>query len=119
VAALEVNLSQVLAARRRDRSFRPPSRFPASTVDLAFVVDDAVPAGAVQRTLRQAAGPVLEEIRVFDVFRAPALGDGKKSLAFNLRFRPADHTLTDEEVGALRQRAIDAVVKAHGAVLRG
>jgi phenylalanyl-tRNA synthetase beta chain len=109
----------VLEARRRERAFGPPSRFPASAVDLAFVVDEAVPAGAVQRTLSEAVGPVLEEIRVFDVFRAPALGDGKKSLAFNLRFRAPDHTLTDQEVGALRRRAIDAVTRAHGAVLRG
>jgi phenylalanyl-tRNA synthetase beta chain len=119
VAAFEVNLSRVLEARRRERVFQAPSRFPASAVDLAFMVDEAVPAGAVQRTLSGAVGPVLEEIRVFDVFRSPALGDGKKSLAFNLRFRAPDHTLTDEEVGALRQRAIDAVVEAHGAVLRG
>jgi phenylalanyl-tRNA synthetase beta chain len=119
VAAFEVNLSLMLRARRRERSFRAPSRFPASAVDLAFVVDEGAPAGDIQRTLCQAAGPVLEEIRVFDVFRSPALGEGKKSLAFTLRFRAPDHTLTDDEVSGLRRRCIDAVAKAHGAVLRG
>ena len=56
---------------------------------------------------------------LFDVFRSDALGAGRRSLAFALRFRAPDRTLTDAEVAALRQRAIDAVVAAHGAELRG
>jgi phenylalanyl-tRNA synthetase beta chain len=119
VAAFEVNLSQVLAARRRERHFQAPSRLPASTIDLAFVVDESIPAGAAERTLREAAGPLCEEVRIFDVFRSPSLGEGRKSLAFALRFRAHDRTLTDEEVGALRQACIEAMAKAHGATLRG
>jgi phenylalanyl-tRNA synthetase beta chain len=53
------------------------------------------------------------------VFRSDALGPDKKSLAFGLRFRAPDRTLTDEEVGGLRQRCIDAMAKEHGAGLRG
>ena len=119
VAAFEVNLSQVLSAGRRERYFQAPSRFPASTIDLAFVLEESVPAGAAQRTLREAAGPLCEEARIFDVFRSPSLGEGRKSLAFALRFRAPDRTLTDEEVGALRQACIEAMAKAHGATLRG
>jgi phenylalanyl-tRNA synthetase beta chain len=58
-------------------------------------------------------------VRLFDVFRSDALGPNKKSLAFGLRFRAPDRTLTDEEVGGLRQRCIDAMAKEHGASLRG
>ena len=119
VAALEVNLSKVLAASRKERRSVTPSRYPASTIDLAFVLDESVPAGAAQRTLAEAAGELLEDIRLFDVFRSDALGPGKKSLAFGLRFRAPDHTLTDEEIGGLRQHGIDAMARQHGASLRG
>jgi phenylalanyl-tRNA synthetase beta chain len=119
VAALEIDLSRVLAAPRKERRSVTPSRFPASTIDLAFVVDEPVPAGAALRTLRSAAGDVLEDVRVFDVFRSDALGANKKSLAFGLRFRAPDRTLTDEDVGKLRQRCIDAMAKEHAASLRG
>ncbi|HKN38558.1 MAG TPA: phenylalanine--tRNA ligase subunit beta [Acidimicrobiia bacterium] len=118
-AALEVNLSQILGATRKERRSVTPSRYPASTIDLAFVLDEPVPAGAAQRTLSTTAGDLLEDVRLFDVFRSEVLGPNKKSLAFGLRFRAPDRTLTDEEVGGLRQRLIDAMAKEHGAVLRG
>jgi phenylalanyl-tRNA synthetase beta chain len=119
VAALEVNLSRLLDATRKERRSVTPSRYPASGIDLAFVLDESVPAGAAQRTLRSAAGDLLEDIRLFDVFRSDVLGPHKKSLAFGLRFRAPDRTLTDEEVGSLRQRLIDTMAKEHGASLRG
>ena len=78
-----------------------------------------MPAGAVLRTLREAGGELLESVRLFDVFRSEALGAGKVSLAFALKFRAPDRTLTDAEVGELRQQCIDAVVSAFGAELRG
>jgi phenylalanyl-tRNA synthetase beta chain len=58
-------------------------------------------------------------VRAFDEFRSDALGPGRRSLAFALRFRAPDRTLTDAEIAGLRQSAIDAVVGAHGAELRG
>jgi phenylalanyl-tRNA synthetase beta chain len=119
VVAFEVLLDALFAAPRRDRQFRAPSRFPASTIDLAFVVPDTVPAAAVVRTLHDAIGDVLEDVRLFDEFRADALGVARRSLAFALRFRDPDRTLNDTEVGELRKRAIDAVSTAHGAELRG
>jgi phenylalanyl-tRNA synthetase beta chain len=118
VVAAELSLDALLAAPRRERSFVAPSRFPASTIDLAFVLDDSVPAADLQQTLRYAVGDVLEDVRAFDEFRSDALGSGRRSLAFALRLRAPDRTLTDTEVAALRQRAIDAVAEAHGAELR-
>jgi phenylalanyl-tRNA synthetase beta chain len=58
-------------------------------------------------------------VRPFDVFQSETLGAGRRSVAVALRFRATDHTLTDSEIADLRQRAIDAVVAAHGAELRG
>ena len=119
VAALEVDLRVLLAAHRRDRAFRAPSPYPPSNIDLAFVVDDAVAAAAVATTLRLAGGDLVEDVSLFDVFRSDALGAGRKSLAFSIRYRAADRTLTDAEVAGLRDTAIAAVTGAYGAVLRG
>ncbi len=119
VVGLEVDLDELLGARRRDRTFRAPPPYPPSGIDLAFVVDEDVPAGAVAATLRDASGGLLEDVRLFDVFRSEALGPGRKSLAFTLRLRARDRTLTDDEVGEIRQRCVDAVAREHGGELRG
>ncbi len=103
---------------RRSEEAQPVSRFPSSDIDLAFVVQDAVPAGSVERTLRRAAGDLLESIELFDVYRGPSVAERARSLAFHLRFCALDHTLTDREVGELRARTIAAAEQAHGAVLR-
>jgi phenylalanyl-tRNA synthetase beta chain len=116
--AFEVDLGALLGATRRSILVKAVSRFPSSSVDLAFVVGEAVPAGDVLRTLREAGGDLLEDVSIFDTFRADAIGAGRVSLAFRLRFRSPERTLTDTEVAALRQAAIDAVVAAHGAELR-
>ncbi len=95
------------------------SRYPSSDIDLAFTVPDDVAAGAVERTLRDAGGELLEDLRLFDVYRGGGIDDGNRSLAFRLRFCAQDRTLTDAEVGEIRARAIEAVESAHGAHLRG
>ena len=119
VVACEIDVDALLACPRLPRAASPVSRYPASAIDLAFVVSDDVPAADILRTLRETGGELLESVRVFDVFRSDALGPGRVSLAFALRFRAPDHTLTDAEVGELRQKCIDAVVAAYGAELRG
>jgi phenylalanyl-tRNA synthetase beta chain len=119
VVAAELVLDVLLDAARRDRTFRAPSRFPASNVDLAFVLADTVATADVLATLRAAVGDSLEDVRLFDVFASDAFGAGRRSLAFALRFRVADRTLTDADVADLRRRAIDAVVTTHRGELRG
>ncbi len=119
VGWLQVDLGAVLAAPRRPATYTPVSRFPSADVDLAFVVDDAVPAAAVEATLREAGGDLLESVELFDVFREAHLGRGRRSLAYRLRFSALDHTLTDTELAGLRQRCIDAAAATHHAELRG
>jgi phenylalanyl-tRNA synthetase beta chain len=118
VVAAEVDVDALLAGDRVERASKPISRFPASTVDLAFVVDERVPAADIRATLLRAGGELLEDVSLFDVFRSASVGAGKVSLAFALRFRAPDRTLTDDEVGTLRRAGIDAVASEHGASLR-
>ena len=94
------------------------SRFPSSDIDLALMVDDTHPADAVADVLRDAAGELLESVRLFDVYRGSGIPEGSRSLAYRLRFCSPDRTLTDEEVGELRKRCIDAAADEVGAVLR-
>jgi phenylalanyl-tRNA synthetase beta chain len=119
VVGAELVLDVLLDAPRRDRTFRAPSRFPASLLDLAFVADQSVAAAGIEATLHDELGEVLEAVRCFDDFRADTLGAGRRSLAFSLRLRAPDRTLTDAEAGELRARAVAAVERAHGAELRG
>lgn len=97
----------------------PVSRFPSTDVDLAFVLDERVPAAAVAATIHTAGEGLVTGVELFDVFRAESLGAGSKSLAYRVRFCAADRTLTDKEVGELRSSIIADVESTHGAQLRG
>ncbi|WP_306319195.1 MULTISPECIES: phenylalanine--tRNA ligase subunit beta [unclassified Streptomyces] len=96
------------------------STFPVATQDVALVVDKTVPAGEVERVLREGAGELLESLRLFDVYEnAEQLGADKKSLAYALRFRAADRTLKVDEASAARDAAVALAAERTGAVLRG
>jgi len=118
--AFEVDLDVLLgAAPTGPRQAVPVSTFPLAKEDIALVVDASVPAEDVFAAVRDGAGDLLEELWLFDVFTGEQVGDGMKSLAFSLRLRGQDRTLTGED--AARVRA-DAVAEAHrrtGATLRG
>ncbi|MFJ4714647.1 phenylalanine--tRNA ligase subunit beta [Streptomyces sp. NPDC088785] len=119
-SAMELDLD--LLERASDGAVEAPriSTFPVATQDVALVVDKDVPAAAVEHHLRGGAGDLLEGIRLFDVYEnAEQLGEGKKSLAYALRFRAGDRTLTVEEASAARDAAVARAAENTGAVLRG
>ncbi|MFE4822476.1 MULTISPECIES: phenylalanine--tRNA ligase subunit beta [Streptomyces] len=95
------------------------STFPVATQDVALVVDKTVPHVDVEAALREGAGELLESIRLFDVYEnSEQLGEGKKSLAYALRFRADDRTLTVDEASAARDVAVALAAERTGAVLR-
>jgi phenylalanyl-tRNA synthetase beta chain len=120
-AWIEVRVGPFLAAAEAagDRPYRLVSTYPSSDIDLAFVVDETTQASAIEATLREAGGAELISLSLFDVYRGDQLGEGKRSLAYALRLQAADRTMTDDEMGEIRQRCIDAVQAAHPATLRG
>ncbi|MYV48448.1 phenylalanine--tRNA ligase subunit beta, partial [Streptomyces sp. SID2888] len=95
------------------------SAFPIATQDVALVVDRTVPHADVEAALREGAGELLESVRLFDVYESEQLGEGKKSLAYALRFRAPDRTLTVDEASAARDTAVALAAERTGAVLRG
>jgi len=103
---------------RRPAAARPVTRFPSADVDLAFVVDDAAPASAVEDALRGGGGELLDVVRLFDVFRSTQLGEGRRGLAYRLRFSSLEHTLSEDELAEARQRCISQVESTLPATLR-
>ncbi|MGI5329927.1 phenylalanine--tRNA ligase subunit beta [Actinomadura nitritigenes] len=95
------------------------STYPVATQDVALVVESGVPAAEVEAALRDGAGELLESIRLFDVYTGEQVGEGRKSLAYSLRFRAPDRTLTAEEASQARDAAVAVAADRTGAVLRG
>ena len=117
--AMELDLDAVEAAGDATATAPRISTFPVATQDVALVVDAFVPAADVEAALRDGAGELLESIRLFDVYEnAEQLGEGRKSLAYALRFRAADRTLTVDEASAARDAAVALAGERVGAELR-
>jgi phenylalanyl-tRNA synthetase beta chain len=95
------------------------SPFPAVFQDVSLVVNADVPAQTVQDAVRDGAGELLEDVRLFDVYTGPQVGENRKSLTFALRFRAADRTLTEDEASTARDAAVRCATERVGAVLRG
>jgi phenylalanyl-tRNA synthetase beta chain len=118
VAVVEVRLDALLGREPAPARHRPVSRMPSSDLDLAFVLDDSVPADRLERSLRQAAGSFLVDCRLFDVYRGAGVPDGARSLAWRLRLQAADRNLEDTDIASVRE-ACAAAAATIGARLRG
>ena len=124
--AAEIDLSVIETAAAALGPVEAPviSPYPVATQDVALVVAASVPAAEVEAALSAGAagagdGSLLEEVALFDVYTGEQAGEGNKSLAYTLRFRAPDRTLTDEEVTAARDAAVAEAGRRVGAVLRG
>ena len=116
--AFEVNVDLLAATAPEGGEVTPISAHPLAKEDVALIVDETVAAAAVEAALRGGAGDLLESIQLFDIFRGSQIGEGKKSLAFALRFRASDRTLTTAESGAARDAAVAEAAQQTGAVQR-
>jgi phenylalanyl-tRNA synthetase beta chain len=118
--AVELDLSVLFAAAEAAGPVQGPSlsAYPLATQDVALVVDNVVPAASVQEALEAGAGSLLENLRLFDVYTGSQVGEDKKSLAYTLRFRAPDRTLTVAETTAARDAAVAEAERRVGAVLR-
>ncbi|MEH0421951.1 phenylalanine--tRNA ligase subunit beta [Streptomyces sp. B21-083] len=117
--AMELNLDKLEAGSSGVPKGPKISTFPVATQDVALVVAREVPHADVEAALREGAGELLESLRLFDVYESgEQLGEGRKSLAYALRFRAADRTLTVDEASAARDAAVALAGERTGAVLR-
>jgi phenylalanyl-tRNA synthetase beta chain len=120
-SAFELDFAVLSAAADAAGPVRGPalSAYPLATQDVALVVGEEVPAAEVAAALRDGAGDLLEDLRLFDVYTGAQLATGRKSLAYTLRLRAPDRTLTAAEATAARDAAVSEATRRTGAVLRG
>ncbi|MDI3316033.1 MAG: phenylalanine--tRNA ligase subunit beta [Bacillota bacterium] len=117
VVAGELDLDALLPLAQPPREPGPLPRYPGVARDLSLVVPEEEPAEKVAEAIRQAAGPWLDQLRLFDVYHGEEVGAGRKSLAFSLTYRAPDRTLSDEEVAGVHE-AVRRRLKEEGAQLR-
>ena len=82
-------------------------------------MDAGLPAGELRRAVRDAAGELLQDLLVFDIYQGKGVEPGKKSLAIAVTLQPREATLTDQEIDAVAAKVVDQVAKATGGTLRG
>jgi phenylalanyl-tRNA synthetase beta chain len=117
VAILELHLGYVLDREPKPARWSAVSRSPSSDLDLAFALDDSIPAERLDKAIRQGAGNLLVDLDLFDVYRGPGVDEGSRSLAYRLRLQAPDRNLTDADVASVRDACIAAAGK-FGARLR-
>jgi phenylalanyl-tRNA synthetase beta chain len=117
-SAFELDLEELFQASREPVTYQDVITYPPLRQDLAFAVAEEVAAGDLVEAAREAAGPELREMRVFDVYRGDQAGEGRKSVAFAVSFQSPERTLSDEDAAALRKKIVEALAKKFGARLR-
>ncbi len=118
VYVAEIDLEPLLEAGKILFDVEAVPTYPPVLEDLAVVVDEDVTASEVEAVLRKGGGEYLSKIQLFDIYRGEQVGEGKKSLAFNLTYIAPDHTLTDMEVSKLRNKIIHLLDEELDAKLR-
>ncbi len=115
---MELDLERLYLAVPQMLLSRPIPRYPAAERDLAIVVADEVPAAAVAEVIRAAGGPILRDVRIFDVYTGEAIAAGKKSLAYRLTYQSPERTLTDNEIDEAQSAVVRALGERFAAELR-
>lgn len=115
----ELSLKALIEAEIAPLRYESIPRYPSITRDIALVVDKEVVAGKISDIITEAGGNLLKDVSVFDLYEGDRLEEGKKSIAFSLRYFDPEKTLTDEEVTKAHEKVLDAVKEHAGAVLRG
>ncbi len=118
VAWLELDLGRILEGPHGKHKYSKVSKYPSSDIDLAFDVPDSVRSADIEGCLRKAGGKNLIEVQLFDAYRGESVGQNRRSLAYRIRFQSLEKTLTDQEIGELRQKCIDLVEKKTKAKIR-
>ena len=116
VAELFFNVVSEMA--NLEKVYSPLPKYPAVSRDIALVVDEDTAVGDIERTIKAAGGKLLREVKMFDVYRGPQVGENKKSVAFAMTYRHDERTLTDEDVNKVHGRILDALKEKLDAALR-
>jgi len=117
--AFEINLDELIALANTTPKAPKIWTYPVAKEDIALVVPASVSIGDVLACIKEAAGELLEDVKLFDIYTGSPIPEGHQSLAFALRFRSEQRTLAADEVASARTTAVNAAADKFGAVLRG
>jgi phenylalanyl-tRNA synthetase beta chain len=117
-SGFELDLDVLASVVPDELAYTDVVTFPEVRQDLAFAVSEDVTAAALVEAAREAAGVELRTMVPFDVYRGDQVGEGRKSIAFNVTFQSAERTLSDDDAAALRTTIVDALAARFGAELR-
>ncbi|KAB2338779.1 phenylalanine--tRNA ligase subunit beta [Cytobacillus depressus] len=115
----ELSLKAILEAEIAPLHYQAIPRYPSITRDIALVVNKETAAGELEGIIKDAGGVLLKEVHVFDLYEGDRMEEGKKSIAFSLKYFDPERTLTDEDVVKAHDKVLNAVKEKAGAVLRG
>ena len=118
IVLFELNLDGLLPAIPETILYRAVPKYPSVERDIALVVDETLPAGSLEETIRSFPTDLIEDIAVFDFYKGKHIAEGKKSLAFNIIYRSGERTLTVEEVEQLHASLVEYLVGKTGGELR-
>lgn len=116
--AAEIDFDLLFEKRNAAKVYRPLPKFPAITRDFSFVCDEALEVGKIEAVMAKAGGKQVEEIRVFDIYRGPQVGENKKSVSLRMVLRAEDHTLTLEDAEKITKKVLYLLDKELGLSLR-
>ena len=119
VFCAEIDLEAVFNSASKKIEYKPLPKFPASTRDFSFVCEDALEVGKIAKIMKRAGGKLTENVELFDIYRGPQVGEGKKSVSMRVTLRAADRTLTVEEVEKVSAKILRSLENDLGITLRG
>ncbi|UMZ74044.1 phenylalanine--tRNA ligase subunit beta [Natranaerofaba carboxydovora] len=118
VVYCELRIDELVQNANLETTYKPLPKYPAVLRDIALLVSKDVPAGEVEETIEKAGGDLIEAIRLFDLYEGEQIPEGKRSLAYSLKFRAPDRTMTDEEVENLYNTIENELKDKCGAEIR-
>ena len=118
VFVMEMNLDKIKSKKVGKMKYKEYSKFPGVKKDLALIVEDKIPSQEIAMAIKKAAGNLLKEVEIFDVYTGKGIAESKKSLAYSLTFEAQERTLTDEEINAILQKVMEQLEKKYHAEIR-
>ena len=118
VLLAEINIDKLTKYARKSQKYVQITKFPAVERDISMVLNEEIEVGEIEKIIQKKAKKLLEEAQLFDVYRSEKLGENKKSVAYSLKFRVPDRTLTDDEINSVMKEIIAELEKSLGAELR-
>ncbi len=118
VYVAEIWLNKLVKYGKMNKKYTEVAKFPAVERDIAMLIDEEIQVGDIEKAIQKKGKKILEEITLFDVYRNEKLGQNKKSVAYSLKFRSKDRTLTDEEINSTMEEIVQELEKGLGAELR-